>query len=343
MSFKQILAALVLLGLAVAGFFFLKNGPGPEASDTGGEQTPTVVTVQTSLVKRATLRGYVEGFAVIEPAPAAGDKPAAAARITPAVAGVVTGVKISQGQQVEAGAPLFQLDTRVADVAVDFARQTLARQQKLFQSGNTSQKAVQDAEQQLAAAETQRALLSVTAPLAGIVTHLYVTPGEAVDPSMTLAEIADLNRLDATVEIPAAAAVALRPGQTMELSTDPVLSAPLSFISPVVNTTNDTIVVRAALSAGSGLRSGQTVHARIIAMERTNCLAVPVASVVAGANGEPAVAIVTGENALQVPVKTGVRDGPLIEVEGGIKEGDAVVTVGAYGLPEKTKVRIANP
>ena len=28
---------------------------------------------------------------------------------------------------------------------------------------------------------------------------------------------------------------------------------------------------------------------------------------------------------------------------GGLKAGDSVVTVGAYGLPEKTKIKVVNP
>jgi len=50
---------------------------------------------------------------------------------------------------------------------------------------------------------------------------------------------------------------------------------------------------------------------------------------------------VQGDKAVQKPVKAGAKDGPLIEVEGdGLKEGDTVVTVGAYGLPKETKVRV---
>ena len=344
MNFKQVLSGLILLAVAVAAFFLLKNKHGSEAADASDEQVATVVTVQTGQVKRKTLCGYIEEFASVQPATATEGRPAALARVTPAVAGVITEVKITQGQHIDAGAVLFQFDTRVADVAVDFAKKALERQQRLLQSGNTSQKAVQDAEQVLATAEAQRVLLSVKAPLSGTVTHVNVAPGEAVDPSMTLAEIADLNRLDVTAEIPSGQAGLLQLGQTMELLAEPPATTSLSFISPVVNPTNDTLQVRAALPADSSLRSGQSIRIRIVTAVHMNCLTVPTESVVADTNGQSVVAIVTGEDAAQVPVKTGLRDGPLVEVEGnGVKEGDAVVTVGAYGLPEKTKVHVTNP
>jgi hypothetical protein len=45
-----------------------------------------------------------------------------------------------------------------------------------------------------------------------------------------------------------------------------------------------------------------------------------------------------------MPVQTGFRENGWVEVAGeGLKEGDAVVTVGAYGLPAKTKIQVANP
>jgi hypothetical protein len=40
-------------------------------------------------------------------------------------------------------------------------------------------------------------------------------------------------------------------------------------------------------------------------------------------------------------VKTDLRENGWVEISGtGLKAGDTVVTVGAYGLPEKTKIRL---
>ena len=72
-------------------------------------------------------------------------------------------------------------------------------------------------------------------------------------------------------------------------------------------------------------------------------IAAPAQSVVSNEQGQTVVSLVSGDQATQVPVKTGLRDGDLVEVAGpGLKEGDTVVTVGAYGLPEKTQVTVSN-
>jgi multidrug efflux pump subunit AcrA (membrane-fusion protein) len=53
--------------------------------------------------------------------------------------------------------------------------------------------------------------------------------------------------------------------------------------------------------------------------------------------------LVSGKQAIQQPVKVGFRDGDMVQVHSLILQpGDKVVTTGAYGLPEKTRIRILN-
>jgi multidrug efflux pump subunit AcrA (membrane-fusion protein) len=108
-----------------------------------------------------------------------------------------------------------------------------------------------------------------------------------------------------------------------------------------VDKSNDTVLMRALLPAGSGLRPGQFVPLSIVTAVHTNALAAPVESVVTDADGKSVIALVKGDQAVQTPVQTGLREDGLVEVTGAeLKAGDTVVTVGAYGLPEKTKIRL---
>jgi multidrug efflux pump subunit AcrA (membrane-fusion protein) len=85
------------------------------------------------------------------------------------------------------------------------------------------------------------------------------------------------------------------------------------------------------------------VSLRIVTAVHTNCLTVPAESVVTDESGKSVIALVKNSEAVQMPVQTGLRENGLIEVEAPeLKEGDVVVTVGAYGLPEKTKIRVQN-
>ncbi len=42
-------------------------------------------------------------------------------------------------------------------------------------------------------------------------------------------------------------------------------------------------------------------------------------------------------------VKTGITSGQQVQIVSGLKPGEMVVTEGAYGLPDKTKVKIEKP
>ncbi|HWY30263.1 MAG TPA: hypothetical protein VNX46_05900, partial [Candidatus Acidoferrum sp.] len=76
----------------------------------------------------------------------------------------------------------------------------------------------------------------------------------------------------------------------------------------------------------------------------TNCLAAPEESTVTDESGHSVVALINGDQAMQTPVQTGFRENGWVEISGtGLKEGDSVATVGAYGLPDKSKITVMNP
>ena len=122
------------------------------------------------------------------------------------------------------------------------------------------------------------------------------------------------------------------------------MTAPLAYHqSDGEYATTDTVLVRAALPPDSGLRPGQFVPLRIITAVHTNCLAAPEESVVTDIKGHSVISLVNGDEATQTPVQIGFRENGWVEVSGtGLKAGDSVVTVGAYGLPEKTKIQVIN-
>jgi len=331
-----------------------------EQQEQSGSQTvATEVTVQVGKVTKADLRARVEAYGMVAPEPATAGRPGGGAKLSPAVASVVLAVLVTEGQSVKSGDIIIRLDDRIAQASVEkaqhalaFAQQVVVRQDKLKAFEGTSDKAIAEARQQLAAAGaelavTQAALaqLQVVSPLEGIVARVNVLPGQSVDPSIVVAEIVDPERLAVTVNVPADEAAPLKAGQAAEVTAQsadaPATSAVVSFVSPSVDPKTGAVLARLALPANSGLRTGQFVRARIVTEKRPGRLTVPRDSVVK-ANGAPVIYRVDGDKAVQTPVKTGIRDGNLVEVEAaGLKEGDTIVTVGAYGLPNETKIKIA--
>jgi membrane fusion protein, multidrug efflux system len=339
---KQTLPSLFAL-LGAAGALGLGGcKPGAQEDET---KVTTEVAVQVGKVTRATLRAHVEAYGTVEPEPAGGGKPAGAARLAAPAPGIVTVVPAKEGERVEAGAVIVKLDDRAALAQLTLAEQQMERQNMLKESGGTSEKAVQEAAQQLAAARAQIALVQLATPLAGTVARINVQPGQAVDMNTVVAEVVDLNRLVVSAGIPVSQISALKTGQAAQIYTgdddQPVATGKVSFISPSVNEKTGAALVRVAVPPDAGLRPGQFARLRIVSEERAGRLAVPLESVVTDVEGHSVVAVVEGDMASQKPVKVGVRDGGLVEIESeGLKEGDTVVTVGAYGLPKETKVRV---
>lgn len=345
----------------------------------GAEEDSKVVTevaVQVAKVTRTTLHAHVETYGTVEPEPASAAKPAATARITAAVAGVITKANAVEGERVKKGAILFQLDDRVAQAASErakqgvakaqaaekFARQVLQREQTLIKQEGTSLKKLEEAQQQLAAAtldvraaeaelavaETQRKLMQVEAPLDGTLLRINARVGESVDPTATLAEIVDTDRMIIAAKVPTGEMNRLKTGQLAEVFTSGgdhvVATGKVSYISPQVDGNTDTIAIWVSLPKEAGLRRGQFARVRVTTESRSERLAVPIESIYTDYDGAVTLSIVEGEIAKQKVVKAGLRDGKLVEVEGeGLVEGATVVTTGSYALPKETKIRVLNP
>jgi membrane fusion protein (multidrug efflux system) len=362
---KRIFTGLAALAAGVVTVTFVSCGTKSVGSGEEQAEVTTDVAVHVGKITRATLRRYVVAYGTVEPQPATAAQPFASARIATPVAGIISEATCVEGQRVAKGAVLFRLDSRVADVAVEratqalaFAERTFSRQKTLGPGEATSQKAFQEAEQQVIAArndlsnaQTQRALLTIQAPIAGTITRVGAKPGDAVDLTSVLADVIDLDRLVVGASIRSAEVASLRAGQVVEVSagefaTGAVGDAPgtargaVAFIGAQIDPRTDTVTARVSLPAKSGLRPGQFVNMRIICEERRDALAVPAESVVTDADGHSEIALVEGDTAVRRAVTVGLRDGPLVEVSGdNVKEGMTVVTAGAYGLPKQSKIR----
>jgi membrane fusion protein (multidrug efflux system) len=325
----------------------------------------TEVAVQTARIIRTTLHRYVLAYGIVEPEPAMNGKPAASSKIAAPLTGLLTQIHCEEGQRVKKGDLLFELDTRSADaliakaeVAVEFAQKNFARKQQLSTTDNISRKLYDEAElllqtarKDLLNAKTQRELLLIKAPLSGTVAAIHFKMGEAVSLATVLADLIDLDRLDIAIRLPSSEASSIHLKQPVEISagsspstnrTDlmPIQRGSVIFIGAQVDPLTDTVLVRATLSTGSGLRPGQFVNVRIIVEQRTDRLTVPIDSVLTK-EGVSLIAVVEGDKAKQQAIKPGLRDGNLIEVDGeGLHEGMTIVTQGVYGLPPETRIRV---
>ena len=349
----------VFAALGVGAWLVIRQLPEEPAPDQA--ETVTEVAVRVTPLVTTTLHERISAYGMVKPEPATEEKPAAIAKLALSTSGLITEVSCSEGQQVKKGDVLVSLDARVdqsrldqARSALEFATQENERQKTLLTIDGASLKSVQSAENDLhkaklevAAAETALALLRLEAPITGIVAKVNVRQGEAADPSSIAVEILDPTRLVLSVQLPSPAASTLKPGQAAAFFREGQAlpsEGSVVFISPLVDSTTGAVEVLVAIPQDASIRPGEWLEVSIVAREKPGVLAAPIESVTADVEGVQAIAVVQGDTATRVPVITGVRDGGLIEVAGeGLTEGAQVVTEGAYGLPEETKVRILPP
>ena len=351
-SDRKCLLQLAILLLSI-------NGPVILAEDEANPET--VVSVYVGSVVKTTLHSYVTGYGTVETAAAQGTQPAGGARLAPALPGLVTAVPGIEGQRVEKGSLLIQLNSGAADAAVEratrasvTAEKARARQSQLQAANGTSERAVLEAEERLATARAELASAQLTqsqhairAPIAGVITRLEAKPGEWLDTGKDVAEIVDFDRLVFAVQIPLADAASLKVGQPASLlsrldsNEKPLVEGTLQFVSPRVTPGANSVLARIALPAGAAVRPGQFTAVRIVTETHVDCLAVPRESIYTDGGGRSTLSVVEEDMARQQTVLVGLYDGDLIEVSGeGLSEDTKVVTLGSYALPQQTKIRV---
>jgi membrane fusion protein, multidrug efflux system len=289
----------------------------------------------------------------VEPQQAGPKNVAAAAHIASPFAGVLALVTCHEGQKVKQGSLLFSLDSRLANLQVERAKQafqfaqfTLQRQKNLLVAEGTSQKNFEEAQHQydsakneLANAQTQAKLLQIVAPIDGTITRIQVRPGEAVETTTVLADIVNLEKLVVSATVPSQEAMQLRVGQVVTVDGEKNQEAgELLFVGAEVDPTADTVAVRASLP-NTKYKPGEFLAIRILCEEHKDCLTITETALIKDSEGNPAIMLVTGEIALLKNVTVGIKDAGRVEIAAaGLQAGMQVVNEGAYGLPDKTKI-----
>jgi membrane fusion protein (multidrug efflux system) len=352
------LLKLVALAAGVTALVIYWNHRSPSdlvIPDDDDLQTKPMVTVQTGKVTRQTVRSYLEAQGVVEPAAARPNRPAGGADVASPIATVAASVECVEGEKATAGQPLVRLDPRAAAAAVARAQAIFTTADDLANKAARNGTAVRDldryrrdadfAKSDLAAAKSALDRLTLTAPIAGTVVRLNIRPGDPVIAGSPLVQIVDLSSMVINCSIPSDHLPLIRPGQTaeVELPTGPAAAA-VSFVDPGIDPATGTGSADVAIPAGVTLAPGQAVAVRIVTAEHTGCLVVPTTAIFVDETGQPFVSLVEQDFkwAVRHPVTVGLQDRDYTEIAGpDIKPDADVVTVGTFGLTEKTQIRIA--
>ena len=228
---------------------------------------------------------------------------------------VAPGQRVAEGDSlVEFERAPFDAAARSAEAALASAERAHARAVRLAQAGilpqkDSDQAAADLAQAQVAAITARRAqqLATLRAPLAGVVTRMTAVLGAAVDANQPLVEVADVAALDVVFNVSPAQAAQVHAGDSVRVT------------------------------AGEG-EGGEAVGQGSVTAVHAGAVTVPVAALVPSGDGFQVFVVDSGGIAHVRAVTVGARSESLAEILTGLTAGETLVTTGAYGIEDGTKI-----
>jgi multidrug efflux pump subunit AcrA (membrane-fusion protein) len=204
---------------------------------------------------------------------------------------------------------------------------------------------LQSAKGKYMGAQAQLSYSEIRSPISGFITDRPLYPGEMAAAGTPLLTVMDISSVIAKAHIPQAEAAALKVGDKGTMTVpgmDQPVQGKVTVVSPALDPNSTTIEIWfEAKNPKHELKPGTSVHLSMTAQTVKDALVVPASSILTAPDGTTTV-MVAGSDGLahQKAVKLGIRNGDDVQIIEGVKDGDKVVANGAYGLPDKTKIKI---
>jgi multidrug efflux pump subunit AcrA (membrane-fusion protein) len=259
----------------------------------------------------------------------------------------------SRQQLFEQGAlPRKELDQSRVDVITARNQSAIAKQhlEKLQAFGK--QQELKAAEGQLESAkgkylgaQAQLGYSEIRTPIDGVVTDRPLYPGEMAAAGTPLLTVMDLSTVIAKAHIPQSDAAALNVGDKGTITVpgiDEPIEGKVTVVSPALDPNSTTVEIwLESKNPKHALKPGTSVQLSLTAQTVKDALVVPASAIVTTPDGATVV-MVAGADGLahQTAVKVGIRNGDDAQILEGVTANDTVISSGAFGLPDKTKIKI---
>lgn len=183
-------------------------------------------------------------------------------------------------------------------------------------------------------------LMPITSPGDGTVVQQFVSVGSIVSPDETIFSICDMQKVAISCELPESDLSLVKKGLPVKVTvssySDKEFSGRVTYVGSRLDPKTRTVSVRAIIDNAAGLLKLNMFATVDIVGEGRDVLACS-REAIHESNGKTVVYVrkPNGDFAKRV-VDTGITSGDLVEIREGLRNGDAVVTVG--GVLVKTKL-----
>lgn len=348
---KQVLALLVVAVIGGGVWFAIEqtstdDAAGPGRGGPGGFASPVEVASARSveLERVAVAVGSTRANESID--------------VVAEVPGRIRAILVDEGQRVEAGQVLFELDRRSEDADVRELRAVVADQERrlqrslaLFQDDSVSEAqvdsdraALETAEARLAAAEARLDERSIHAPFSGVIGLRTVSTGAYVTPGTRLTTLDDLDTLRLDFSVPERFLGLLRPGLSVVARSAALdgreFVGDVTRVATRVDPVSRSVQVQSELANPDGeLLPGMFMTVRLILGRNAEAVMIPEQALVPESE-RMFVFRVIDDAVERRAVVTGQRRDGEVEVVEGLAIGDTVVISGVQRLRDGAAVRV---
>jgi len=269
--------------------------------------------------------------------------------------GVVTALYITQGQYVSKGQVIAKLDDQLIRqnieplrVQLSAAEDTYRRTKNLFDQGIGAYQSVLNAktqveslQKQIAIWQKQVSLMTVKAPVSGVVDQLNIRVGEMLSAASPVPQIriVNTNELKVTAEVPENYIGRVGVGSVLEIfvpeENNRIIPATVNVAAKLINPNTRTFLIEAKIPSSAKLKPNQLVKVHIKDYGNPNAITIPVNTLQNDESGKFVMLAVTEKGKL-IARKRAVTVGELyndqLEVKSGLQQGDTLITEGFQGL-----------
>jgi membrane fusion protein (multidrug efflux system) len=348
---RAYLLALGLLLALLGGIALLYQQMRDPASSGGYSPPPLAIAAATAT--SGPWRRRIEAVGTV--------RAARGILINAETAGDISRLHVVSGQQVDAGAPLMDIDERL-EVAtrqrllanLELAELLYQRDLSLIEQRSIPQTQLDRSRADLRSAQAALAEIDaildnkrIRAPFAGVLGLFQVRLGDYVEAGTPLVTLQDLSQLEVDFSVPDRHAPRLRPGLVMTLRSTAfpgqTFTATLDAVDAKVDEATRNLQLRASIEDGAGLLPGMFARLSIDLASDLTRVMVPETAVTYSLQGDIVYVVEHDDDgAFVVPrvVRTaGSRDGSTAIAE-GISDGEQVVIAGQNKLYRGARVAI---
>lgn len=267
--------------------------------------------------------------------------------------GVVRNIKVKEGQKVNKGQVLAELDQTVLLQSIEeikgqleFAQQLYSKQANLWKQNIGSEVQYLSAknqkeslERRLATVQSQLDMTRIKAPVSGTVDQVYLKLGQSTAMGMPAVRVVNFDDLRVITDLSESYVSRVREGATVELEFKDINASSegrIAYVARSISALNRTFRAEVPLNNRSGLyRPNMIVGMKINDYTTSKAIKIPV-NLVQNSEEGPFVMIVQGDGlnlkATRVPVKVGRSNGIETEILQGLQSGDRIITTGYNDL-----------